>query len=118
MLLRIDPSSTLPLFEQLAAQLRIAVVTGEVSDGERLPSAQEVASSLEVNKHTVLHAYQVLREEGLVELRRGRGAVVTAGSSEDYEQLTKALQAVRQEAERLGLPLQAVAAMLTDRRTA
>ena len=45
--------------------------------GDRLPAAREVAQSLGINLHTVLRAYQQLREEGLVDLRRGRGAVVT-----------------------------------------
>lgn len=78
MLWQVDPGSTMPLFEQLASSVRRAIAEGELRRGERLPSAKEVAGSLEVNLHTVLRAYQLLRDEGLIELRRGRGAVVTA----------------------------------------
>ena len=117
MLLRIDPASPLPIFEQLAAQVRQAVVAGELSSGERLPSARDLAESLEVNQHTVLHAYQLLRDEGLLELRRGRGAVVTAHAAEHYAPLVAALRTVRAEAAALGLPLSAVAAMLTSEET-
>jgi GntR family transcriptional regulator len=112
MLLRIDPTSARPLFEQLAAQVRVAVVDGDLRTGERLPAARELAESLEINQHTVLHAYQLLRDEGLVELRRGRGAVITARAAHHYDRLGRAIEDVRSEAGRLGLPLSAVAAMI------
>jgi GntR family transcriptional regulator len=110
---RIDPGSAVPIFEQLATQVRLAVVAGEVVSGQRLPAARGLAESLEINVHTVLHAYQLLRDEGLIELRRGRGATVTAQAAEHYEALLDALATVRQEADALGLPMSAVAAMLS-----
>lgn len=78
MLIRIDPASERPLFEQLADAVRAQVHGGQLGDGHRLPAARELAESLGINVHTVLHAYQQLRDEGLLELRRGRGAVVVA----------------------------------------
>ena len=77
MLLRVDPQRSTPLFTQLADGVRGEIVAGHARPGDRLPSAREVAASLQVNLHTVLHAYQVLREEGLVQMHRGRGAVVS-----------------------------------------
>ncbi|GAA1524501.1 GntR family transcriptional regulator [Agromyces terreus] len=77
MIIRIDPASGAPIFEQLVRAVRSEILAGRLASGERLPAARDLATSLDVNPHTVLHAYQVLRDEGFVELRRGRGAVVT-----------------------------------------
>ncbi|MCR2828431.1 GntR family transcriptional regulator [Microbacterium sp. zg.Y909] len=77
MLIRMDPRADAPLFAQIAASVRAEIAAGRLRAGERLPSAKQIAPSLGVNLHTVLHAYQELRDEGLIELRRGRGAVVT-----------------------------------------
>lgn len=103
MLLRVDPSSPEPLFAQLAAQVRGAILHGEVSPGTRLPSARDVAASLDVNLHTVLHAYQDLRDEGLIELRRGRGAVVADRPDADLAPLHDAVAALVDAARRAGL---------------
>jgi DNA-binding transcriptional regulator YhcF (GntR family) len=79
MLLELDPDSEQPLYQQIAAAVRRAVGAGEVSAGDRLPAARDLALSLDVNMHTVLRAYSDLKEEGLIELRRGRGAIVREG---------------------------------------
>ena len=78
MLIRIDPTRDEPVFGQIAASVRSEIFAGRVAAGERLPAAKQIAASLGVNQHTVLHAYQLLRDEGLVDMRPGRGAVVTA----------------------------------------
>ncbi|MFC5145846.1 GntR family transcriptional regulator [Streptomyces aureoversilis] len=78
MLFRLDHNSPVPLGDQIAASVRGAIADAAVRPGERLPAARALADSLGVNVHTVLRGYQQLREEGLIELRRGRGAVVTA----------------------------------------
>ncbi|TDC53773.1 GntR family transcriptional regulator [Jiangella ureilytica] len=103
MLIRLDPASPEPLFAQLAAAVRGAIARGELTAGERLPSARELAESLGLNVHTVLHGYQRLRDEGLVELRRGRGAVVTPSGADGLARLRHALADVTAEARRLGL---------------
>ena len=66
------------LHEQVAAEIRRAIAKGEAHPGERLPSALDLASVLKVNRNTVLRALRQLRDEGLLEVRRGRGATVVA----------------------------------------
>ncbi|WP_448061192.1 GntR family transcriptional regulator [Cellulomonas hominis] len=112
MLLRVDPASPDPLFVQLADQVRAAVARGELEPGTRLPAARDLAASLEINLHTVLHAYQDLRDEGLIELRRGRGAVVAAPAALDYAPLHDAIDAVVQVARALQLAPETATSLL------
>ena len=78
MLIRVDPARSTPLADQIAACVRRGISEGSVSAGERLPGARDLAASLQVSIHTVLAGYQQLRDEGLIELRRGRGATVSS----------------------------------------
>jgi len=73
----IDHSSLVPLHEQVAAAIRRAIAEGEARSGERLPPAKDLAAVLGVNANTVFRALRTLRDEGLVEFRRGRGVSVT-----------------------------------------
>ena len=75
--MEIDSLSPVPLHEQVAAALRRAIAQGEAKSGERLPPARDLAAVLGVNANTVLRALRTLRDEGLVEFRRGRGVTVT-----------------------------------------
>ncbi|MFE5711423.1 GntR family transcriptional regulator [Streptomyces sp. NPDC056501] len=104
MLFRVDPASSVPLGDQIAACVRGALADGSAEPGERLPAARELADSLGVNVHTVLRGYQRLREEGLIELRRGRGAVIVPGvAAPDRARLVSRLREAAAEARELGL---------------
>ncbi len=61
---------------QVAAEIRRAIADGEAAPGERLPPAKDLAAVIGVNTTTVLRALRTLREEGLLEFRRGRGITV------------------------------------------
>ncbi|MEU6180440.1 GntR family transcriptional regulator [Streptomyces coeruleorubidus] len=103
MLFRVLPGSPVPLGEQIAACVRGAIANGTATPGERLPPAREVAKSLGVNVHTVLRGYQQLRDQGLIELRRGRGAVINAAPDvADQARLAEAVHGLIAQARNLG----------------
>jgi GntR family transcriptional regulator len=113
MLIRVDPASAVPLFDQLAASIRASAITGRIAVGERLPAARDLAESLDINVHTVLRAYQLLRDEGLIELRRGRGAIVTDRAA-DYGGLSEAIAGVVHEARQLDIPPATLTALIRE----
>src|SRR6187431_3355502 len=78
---KVSKSDPTDLYEQVAAEIRRAIADGEAKPGERLPPARDLAAELEVNTNTVLRALRELRDEGLLEFRRGRGITVS-GSPE------------------------------------
>ena len=75
-MIRIDVSGPKPLEEQITLALRQALAQGGIAAGEELPSVRQLASDLGVHWNTVARAYRRLADEGLVVVRRGRGAVV------------------------------------------
>lgn len=113
MLIRIDPASGVPLFDQLAAAVRAEVGRGALRAGDRLPAARELAESLDINIHTVLRAYQELRDEGLIDLRRGRGAVITDRAAPSAE-LLGAVRRLTAEARALGVAPATLVAMIRE----
>ncbi len=115
MIWTVDPTAPEPLYAQLVAQVHVALSHGDLTDGDRLPSARELAQSLDLNVHTVLHAFQLLRDEGVVELRRGRGAIITArGTSREADGVHKALKQYVDAGTAAGLPPQALITLLKE----
>src|SRR6476646_6089945 len=91
---KVNREATLELFEQVAAEIRRAIADGEAKPGERLPPAKDLAAVLGVNTNTVLRSLRLLREEGLLDFRRGRGIHV-AGTPEQGAVVARARELVR-----------------------
>jgi GntR family transcriptional regulator len=72
------------LHDQVAVELRRAIADGEAKPGERIPQAKDLAAVLGVNTNTVLRALRILRDQGLLEVGRGR-AIRVAGTPERTE---------------------------------
>ena len=79
---KVDREEPVELHEQVAGEIRRAIADGEATPGERLPPAKDLAAVLGVNTNTVLRALRQLRDEGLLEFRRGRGITVTGTSQQ------------------------------------
>ena len=95
----LDPDSQVSLHAQIAGSVRRAIAAGELSEGDRLAPAAELGEALAVDRNTVLAAYRSLRDEGILEFRRGRGVRVAAGAaaSADLGQAIRSLLAVAEK---------------------
>jgi GntR family transcriptional regulator len=76
MLLKPNPTSSVPVYVQLMEQVKHAVETGALRPGDQLPTIRKVAEDLVINPNTVAKAYRELEHEGIIELRQGAGAFV------------------------------------------
>ena len=80
---KIERDGELPLHEQVAAAIRHDISVGEVRPGGRLTPARDMAAVLGVHPNTVLRALRMLRDEGVLEFRRGRGITVVGEPAHD-----------------------------------
>jgi GntR family transcriptional regulator len=74
--LSVDTASKLPIYQQLAQQVREAIARGELQPGAGLPSVRQLSRDLVVNPNTVARAYTEVEREGLVVSHPGRGIYV------------------------------------------
>ncbi len=90
---RTNPSSGVPIYLQLMEQVKHAIETGALRPGEQLPGIRPLAEELVINPNTVAKAYRELEHEGVIELRHGAGAFVSA--RERPKKATDALRAAQ-----------------------
>ena len=102
----VSNSSDKPIYEQIASQIREAIMTGELATGEQLPSIRSLATQLRISAITTKRAYQDLETQGFIHTVPGKGCFV-AGDN---------LELLREE--RLRLVEASLAKAVTDARTA
>ncbi len=115
----IDPRSPTPLYEQIAARIRLAVASDELQPGDPLPSVRQLAAIVRVNPATVAQAYRDLEAEGFVSKRHGAGTFVKevpmSGKNEEMEQQARELvSSLMADAARLGISASLVRKALSD----
>ena len=78
----ISTSSGRPIYEQITDQIKSAIVTGQLAEGEQLPSIRALANSLRVSAITTKRAYADLEAQGFIETVQGKGSFVAGGNEE------------------------------------
>jgi GntR family transcriptional regulator len=103
MLFRPNPATGVPIYLQLMEQVKHAIETGALRPGEQLPGIRPLAEELVINPNTVARAYRELEHEGVIELRHGAGAFVSANArpKKQTDRLRTAQSVVTAAVERL-----------------
>jgi GntR family transcriptional regulator len=78
MFVRVERGSAVPISRQISAQIRAQCLSGTLKPGSRLPSVRQLARELAVNQNTILHVYERLVVENLLEMRHGEGTFVAS----------------------------------------
>jgi GntR family transcriptional regulator len=120
MLWAIDYHSGVPVYLQLAQQVKAAVATGTLRDGEQLPSVRALAEELRINRNTISRAYSELENEGVIANRQGSGCFVTSSvtplrKSVRTERLTSAVDTLIVQAHTLQVTDEALRELVADR---
>ena len=116
----INTASRLPIYRQLAQQIREGVAKGGLQPDERLPSVRELSRELVVNPNTVARAYTELERDGLLNSRPGLGVFVAAPKAEltkdvRRKRLVEMLDNLLTEAVHLGFSAEEVMKLMTQR---
>ncbi|MBQ8559577.1 MAG: GntR family transcriptional regulator [Tyzzerella sp.] len=76
MIIKIDFNSDEAIYMQLCNQIILGIATSRLHEGDSLPSVRQLADEIGINMHTVNKAYTVLKQEGIIQLDRRRGAII------------------------------------------
>lgn len=111
--LTVDPRSGVPIYLQIAEQIKRSVALGVLQAGEQLPTVKQLALDLTVNPNTVARAYRDLERANVIETAPGRGSFVRAGSDGDLPRVAAeiagdALDVALREAKSVGLTHEAM----------
>jgi GntR family transcriptional regulator len=113
---RLSPTSGVPAYLQIVQQVELALRTGILGPGDRLPTVKEVVAEVAINPNTVLKAYRELETRGLVEGKQGVGTFVRSRPSgpppATQQRLSRALEAWVRTARDEGLDDLAIEALL------
>ncbi len=82
----ISSKTNQPIYEQITSQIKAKVMSGELKQGDPIPSMRSLAKSLHISVITVQRAYEDLQRDGFVETTVGRGSFISTGGTEFYQE--------------------------------
>ena len=82
----ISSNSNKPIYEQITSQIKAMVMSGELQNGEPIPSMRALARELHISVITVQKAYEDLQRDGFIETAVGKGSYISANSREFYQE--------------------------------
>lgn len=117
MFIRIEPSSSVPIYRQIIDQIRYQVAAGILNKGDRIPSVRELAGQLAVNQNTILKVYNELCREKVLKIERGEGTFVAVEKQslppqEKHDLIASPLREAAVLAVQLGVPIEQVKELL------
>lgn len=120
MILRVNTSSSLPVYAQLVEQVKRAIATGVIRPSDPLPSLRETSVKLKINPLTVGKAYKLLESEGLIETKHGLGSYVAGNAvslTQDFRRgaLEDEADLLIEDAYRLGVGMDELRQLLSNR---
>jgi GntR family transcriptional regulator len=115
-LLTIDTQDRRPIYQQIADGIRTLIATGQLSEGEALPPVRQLAADLRVNLNTIAAAYRDLRNDGLIAIKHGSGAIVAARTAVKHsdEELSGPLRNALTQMILAGLPRRQILSMVSN----
>ncbi len=116
MIIHVDPSDARPLYQQVADEIKRLIARGDLAAGDPLPSVRQVAADLGVNLNTIATAYRDLQDQGLISVRHGSGATVSASKARDLPktELRKSLRRALAELVLAGMSPSRIMSLVTD----
>ena len=123
MFMKVDATDGVPIYLQIASEVKHSIAVGSILPGEQLPSVRELAMQITVNPNTVAKAYRELEAQGIVETRRGTGTfasdqILTISKKEKARIVSKLIDKVLDEARRLRMPEKGLERLFVERVTA
>lgn len=103
---KIDPKSKIPLYQQLTQQLLIEIATGNLKNGDSLPSIRDLAAQTNLNLHTVHKSYKELQMKGIIDIKSNSKAIVNKSAEAkrgDLQQISIKVEQIMCEAYVLGI---------------